>query len=176
MHLLLLAGSTEAGKSTAGAAFENLGALRIKIRDILLALRTGREVICVGARTRVGFDKQEFLEAVLTRTENAANRVTVIESFIDPILADWLKCRWRDGKCCVVFVDAPLGSRVARLSISATMGTTEARQVVLEKDRAKGLPAKIDAWRKMADEWIDNDDTSDAFLRRVSYVYNLLTH
>jgi dephospho-CoA kinase len=173
--LVLLAGSTEAGKSTAGITLQQMGATRIKIRSVLLGLTTGTETTILGAKTRIGFSNAEFLDA-LERMRAQLADTAVIESFIDPSLAEWLTANWKHGRCRTAFIDAPLEIRVGRLLRAGVTDQCEAMRIIAEKDRAKGLPDNYVKWRELSDVLIYNDGTLDEFLAQIHRLFKPSRH
>lgn len=110
--LLLLAGTSEAGKSTAGQHLARCGGRRLKIRNILLALHSGTEVRHEGVATREGFDYEEFITQLSVWVAAASQPLIIVESFIDTELALLVRSRW-PTICEIVFIDADAGLRIA---------------------------------------------------------------
>jgi hypothetical protein len=154
--LLLLAGTSEAGKSTAGQHLASCGAARIKIRTILLGLHSGVETSHEGVATREGFDHSEFIEA-LTRTATTVRQpIAVIESFIDADLAHRTRASW-PAPCRVVFLTAATSLRISRHSSATGTTSAESAALIAAKDARKHVVEQLATWRHHADHWIEND-------------------
>nr|BFE61567.1 hypothetical protein GCM10020063_060930 [Dactylosporangium thailandense] len=168
--LILLAGTSESGKSSAGSHLaQQRHARRIKIRSILAELNTGRPVTHEGVPMREGFDHQEFLELVRRLPEPGDPRTLVIESFIDAELAEATRRAWA-GAARVVFITATRANRIARLTAAAGIRPDEAAAIIAQKDARKRVAEQWPRWRSIADEWIDNDGDYAAFTARLDAV------
>ncbi len=153
--LLLLAGTSEAGKSSAGQFLAAIGAHRVKIRPILLGLASGTETRHEGVATREGFDHHEFVEALLNLPVPADTSAIVVESFIDVALAETVRRAW-PARCAVVFITAPRSVRVHRLAAALHLDVEQAACIVRHKDTRKRVDNQLPAWRTTADHWIEN--------------------
>jgi dephospho-CoA kinase len=173
--LILLAGTTEAGKSTAGQYLRQLGAVRQKIRDILLTLTSGELVSHEGAATRQGFDPAEFM-AVLraSAADLMPSDILVVESFIDAELAVRCQNDW-PSRALIVFIDAPFGLRVSRLMAASGLPAAEARRVVDAKDERKRAAEQMPLWGRAAGLWIDNIGTIDEYQAALRRAVQLLS-
>ncbi|WP_233196630.1 AAA family ATPase [Verrucosispora sp. ts21] len=168
--LILLAGTSESGKSTAGNHLAQRGAQRIKIRTILLALTSGTEVRHEGVTTREGFDTGEFLSALHDRARTEAADVAVVESFIDAQLAHATKESW-PGPAAIVFITAAEPLRVNRLAAAINIDHTAARALIKAKDARKRVNEQLPRWRQIADHWIDNRHDLAHFTATLDDVY-----
>lgn len=173
MPLLLIAGTSEAGKSTAGLHLSQRGIYRVKIRTILTSLTTGRPDIHEGVPVRVDFDPAEFCDHVRNLSVPIGYSAAAIESFIDVDLATATRAAW-PASCRLVFITATRTRRLDRL-IAATGLTPEGAATKLDgKDARKNVAAQLDQWRALADDWIDNDSTHAAYLARLDLLADLL--
>lgn len=168
--LILLAGTSEAGKSTAGAHLARLGAYRLKIRSILLGLVSGIEVHHEGVATREGFDSDEFQLALSERVRARGLAVTVVESFIDARLARYTVTRW-PGVAVTVFLTASEQLRARRLAAATSVSEAVASQIVYEKDGRKRVVEQMPEWRRLTDYWIDNDGNLPDLLTQLDQIY-----
>lgn len=174
--LIILAGTSEAGKSSAGQYLSELGAVRQKIRDILLTLTSGELVSHEGVATRQGFDPAEFMAALRTRAADLTpSDILVVESFIDAELA--LQCQndW-PNRALIVFIDAPFGLRVSRLAAASGLPLTEAQRVVRAKDDRKRVAVQMQLWDRTADLWIDNAGGIDEYQTALRQAVQLLSN
>lgn len=160
--LLLLAGTSEAGKSTAGQHLAQCGARRIKIRNVLLALWSGDEVQHEGVATREGFDPEEFVEQLRAWVAAATDEIVVVESFIDCRLARLTQERW-PTVCHIVFIDAHVNLRIVRHASANGLKATESERIIRAKDRRKRVVEQLTDWREAADHWIDNNASLTQF-------------
>jgi dephospho-CoA kinase len=160
--LLLLAGTSEAGKSTAGQHLARCGAQRIKIRNILLALSTGIEVEHEGVATREGFDHEEFLAQLRNWVVASTKAIVVVESFIDARLALLSRQRW-PGLCRIVFIDTDLRLRVMRHASANGLSEDESARIIREKDTRKRVFDQFAYWRQIADQWVENNASIASF-------------
>jgi len=167
--LLLLAGTSEAGKSTAGAYLADRGARRVKIRTILTGLTSGRPVHHEGVAMREDFAYPEFLEQVNRLAHPGDQHVVVIESFIDADLAEATRRSW-PGQCRIVFITAARATRVRRLAAARNISEQEAGAIIDVKDVRKRVAEQLSRWRAIADDWIDNDGPQSAYLARLDLV------
>jgi 8-oxo-dGTP pyrophosphatase MutT (NUDIX family)/dephospho-CoA kinase len=154
--LILLAGTTEAGKSTAGRYLAGRGVRRVKIRPVLLGLTSGRPVAHEGVVTRECFDHDEFLARLRDLAAAAPEAIVAVESFIDVDLAETIRTMWT-GRCVIVFVDADRTVRVRRLVEAGGLGQARSAAIIDAKDHRKRVGDQWSAWRRLADNWIDND-------------------
>lgn len=173
-RLLLLAGTSEAGKSTAGAYLDTIGGRRTKIRPILLRLTTGVETTHEGVATREGFDPADFINALRDTATSGNGTPLAVESFIDAGLAAAVKTAW-PTPCLIVFITAPPAVRIRRLAAAEGLPLDEAAQVVRGKDQRKHVREQTDAWRALADHWIDNTGPLDDLTDRLRRIFTLLT-
>jgi hypothetical protein len=173
--LILLAGTSESGKSSAGVHLaRDHRARRVKIRSILTELTSGRPVTHEGVPMREGFDRQEFLTLVRQLPEPGDPPVLVIESFIDADLAEATKQAW-SGPARIVFITATRANRITRLSTAADLGRAESAAVIDGKDARKRVMQQWHQWRSITDDWIDNDGDYPTFLTRLDAVLIRLT-
>ena len=173
--LILLAGTSESGKSSAGSHIaQQHHARRIKIRSILAELSTGRPVTHEGVPMREGFDHQEFLELVRRLPEPGDPRTLLIESFIDAELAEATKRAWT-GPARIVFITATHTNRIARLTAAAGISPDEAAATIAQKDARKRVAEQWPRWRSITDDWIDNDGDYAAFIARLDVVMTRAT-
>ncbi|MGC5052825.1 hypothetical protein ACLQ2S_15390 [Micromonospora sp. DT48] len=168
--LILLAGTSESGKSTAGIHLTQRGAQRIKIRTILLALTSGTEVRHEGVSTREGFDTDEFLSALHEHARTGAADMAVVESFIDAELANATKASW-PGPAAIVFITAAEPVRVNRLAVAINIDQTAAHALVKAKDARKRVNEQLPRWQQIADHWIDNRHDLAHFTATLDDVY-----
>lgn len=154
--LVILAGTSEAGKSSAGQYLSQLGAIRQKIRDILLTLSSGELVTHEGVATRTNFAPAQFLAALIDKARTLApDDILVLESFIDADLAVQCRSSWT-SRALIVFIDAPFGLRVSRLMVASGLSAEEARHTIKAKDERKRVGEQMGQWRSVSDIWIDN--------------------
>lgn len=168
--LLLLAGTSEAGKSTAGLHLSSRGADRIKIRTLLLTLTTGSPVTHEGVATREGFEPYEFIDA-LRRRCRTESRVAVVESFIDAGLCRQTRDAW-PGPVAVVFVTADEALRCHRLATTTNISEADALAIIRSKDARKRVGPQLAEWDSLADHWIDNRNGLAQFSRALDAVYD----
>lgn len=168
--LLLLAGTSEAGKSTAGLHLSSRGADRIKIRTLLLTLTTGRLVTHEGVATREGFEPHEFIDA-LQRRCRTASRVAVVESFIDAGLCRRTRDAW-PGPTAIVFITADEALRCHRLATAMCISEADALTIVRSKDARKRVGPQRAEWESLADYWIDNGGGLAEFTRVLDAVHD----
>lgn len=161
-RLILLAGMSEAGKSTAGQHLAHRGAKRIKIRSLLLTLSTGIEVVHEGVATREGFDHHEFVTSLQGLAAATSEPVIVVESFIDAQLAFLTRTSWPTGSV-VVFIAAQREMRVRRQADACALTYEQSDRIVRAKDARKRVAEQLGTWRQVADHWIDNDGPLSAF-------------
>ncbi|WP_213456991.1 hypothetical protein [Rhizomonospora bruguierae] len=174
--MLLLAGTSEAGKSTAGDHLAARGACRVKIRTILAQLASGIPAEHEGVTVREGFDQQEFIQRVLDLPIPDGHAAVVIESFIDATLAGAIRRAW-PARCRIVFVTADRDRRLHRLAAGRNLTPNEAAALIDAKDTRKHVRQQLERWRLIADDWIDNDGTRDAYLARLDQIFaDLTTH
>jgi hypothetical protein len=172
--LILLAGSSEAGKSSAGQYFSELGAIRKKIREMLLPLASGHIVNHEGVLTRQGFAPSEFIASLLAIQANLfSGDILVIESFIDVDLAVQCRNAW-PGIAAIVFIDAPFRLRVARLMTATGLAEEEARSIIRIKDERKRVKEQRQMWESVADVWIDNTGQLDEYRLELERVVALM--
>ncbi|TCB95447.1 hypothetical protein E0H26_19860 [Micromonospora zingiberis] len=169
--MLLLAGTSEAGKSSAGEYLATLGARRIKIRTILVRLSSGRETHHEGVQTREGFEYGEFIARLLE--SGGGEGPLAIESFIDVALADRVKQAW-PARCAIMFITAPLPVRVRRLAEASGISAAAAQRVIRSKDERKRVNEQLSTWRVVTDYWIDNSADIVTFRTRVREAYESL--
>lgn len=160
-RLVLLAGTSEAGKSTAGRHLAHRGAKRVKIRT-LLKLSSGIEVVHEGVGTREGFDHHEFVTGLQGLAATAQEPVVVVESFIDAELAMLTRTSW-PTESLVVFITAPQQVRVRRYAVANDLAYEQADRIVRAKDARKRVAEQLSTWRRIADHWIDNTGKLSAF-------------
>jgi len=172
-RVLLLAGQTESGKSTAGVSFEQWGAVRIKIRPLIESLHSGRSVEHEGFATRAGFNHEEFLDRL--RSHLAAvedRRLVVLESFTDVEHALFTRTAL-EGR--LLWITAPLRLRLGRLSeMMPDTSAQQVRAIVAGKDVRKRVVEQAEAWASVADFHINNDQGLDVYLSRLRTVYDSL--
>lgn len=152
--LLILSGSTDAGKSHAGAFLESVGGTRIKILPLLNSLTSGVEMKFGDVLSRVGFSISEFhseLEQIVMRSGGS---FAVLESVIVPEHALQLQAMW-SGTCQILFVDAPLEIRVARV-MASYRDERAVRSSIVRKDVLKGIDGSRSTWIAIADHVIIN--------------------
>lgn len=171
--LLVLAGTSEAGKSTAGAYLASRGVRRVKIRTILQALASGVEVTHEGVASRSGFDSAEFLTGLWQVAEATTEPVIVVESFIDAQLADLTRSSW-PSPCAVAFITARRRLRVGRHAAANDLTYSDSSRVVAGKDARKQVDEQLPVWRQVADHWIDNDGTLAALEATLSAIVTTL--
>lgn len=171
--LILLAGTSESGKSTAGAYLADRGAYRVKIRSLLADLTTGTPVTHEGVPMREGFDHQEFVELVHRLAQPDDSRVLVIESFIDADLAAATRRAWT-GAARITFITATRTNRIARLAATQQVTLHDAASIVDGKDDRKRVVAQWARWRAIADDWIDNDGDHAAYLASLDLILTTL--
>ncbi|SCE69302.1 Dephospho-CoA kinase [Micromonospora purpureochromogenes] len=152
--MLLLAGTSEAGKSSAGEYLAALGAHRVKIRNILVRLTSGRQAYHEGVETREDFGYDEFVSKLLELPDGGETPLAV-ESFIDAGLATTVKRKW-PAPCSIIFITAPELVRVRRLAEARGLTADEARRIIRRKDERKRVHEQIPAWRAITDHWVDN--------------------
>lgn len=152
--MLLLAGTSEAGKSSAGEYLAALGARRVKIRTVLVQLTSGRQAYHEGVETREGFGYDEFVSKLL-ELSNCGESPLAVESFIDSALAMTVKRTW-PAPCSIIFITAPELVRVRRLAQARGLTADEARRIIRRKDERKRVHEQIPTWRAIADHWVDN--------------------
>lgn len=172
--LLLLAGTSEAGKSTAGAHLAARGVHRIKIRTILSALQTGEPAEHEGVPMREHFDHAEFVDHLIGLPIPAGSSAVVVESFIDTELAAATKQAW-PGRCEIVFITANRENRLRRLATDRQLMVDEAAELLDAKDARKRVNEQLHRWRVVADHWIDNDGSHDQYLTRLDQILSDLT-
>jgi dephospho-CoA kinase len=174
-RLIIMAGSTEAGKSSAGQYFSELGAIRMKIREILLPLTSGHIVSHEGVLTRQDFAPSEFISSVLAiHATLVPGDILVIESFIDAALATQCRDVW-PGQAVIIFIDAPFELRVARLVTATGLAEEVAESIVRRKDQRKQVKEQWQIWESVADAWIDNTGSPERYrlaLRQVIALVN----
>jgi dephospho-CoA kinase len=166
--LIILAGTSEAGKSSAGQYLSQLGAVRQKIRDILLTLSSGELVSHEGIATRQGFASAEFMAALRSRAADLApSDILVVESFIDAGLA--VQCRnvW-PSRALIVFIDAPFDLRVSRLMAA------EAQRTICVKDERKRVIPQMHLWKRATNIWIDNTGNINEYQATMRQVIQLM--
>ncbi|MEV4135510.1 hypothetical protein AB0J72_25445 [Dactylosporangium sp. NPDC049742] len=173
--LLLLAGTSESGKSTAGAHLASYGAYRVKIRTVLAPLISGVPAVHEGVLVREGFDHQEFVDRLMALSIPSGQRAVLVESFIDTDLAEATRRAW-PARCWIVFVDAPRRTRLLRLAADRRLSTDQASAVLDAKDSRKRVAEQLDHWRAVADRWIDNDASLHDFLVQLDLILDQLTH
>ena len=161
-RLILLAGTSEAGKSTAGQHLAHLGAKRVKIRSLLLTLSTGTEVVHERVATREGFEHHEFVTSLQELAAATSEPVIVVESFIDAQLAILTRTSWPTENV-VVFITAPQEMRVHRHADANALAYEQSDRIVRAKDARKRVAEQLGTWRQVADHWIDNDGPPFAF-------------
>ncbi|MEV6813182.1 hypothetical protein [Micromonospora sp. NPDC051296] len=161
--MLLLAGTSEAGKSSAGEYLAALGAHRVKIRTVLVRLASGRETYHEGVRTREGFEHDEFIAKLL---ESSGETPLAVESFIDVALATTVKRTW-PARCAIMFITAPLPVRVRRLAEARGISAAQARRIIRSKDDRKRVHEQLPTWRVITDHWIDNSADIVTFRTRL---------
>ncbi|MFJ1537552.1 hypothetical protein ACIODS_03310 [Micromonospora chalcea] len=152
--MLLLAGTSEAGKSSAGEYLAALGARRVKIRTVLLRLASGRQGYHEGVETREDFRYDEFVSKLLELPDRDETPLAV-ESFIDATLATTVKRKW-PAPCSIIFITAPELVRARRLAQARGLTTDEARRIIRRKDERKRVHEQIPTWRAITDHWVDN--------------------
>ncbi|MFC5940019.1 cytidylate kinase family protein [Micromonospora harpali] len=152
--MLLLAGTSEAGKSSAGEYLAALGARRVKIRTVLVQLTSGRQAYHEGMETREDFGYDEFVSKLLELSDRGESPLAV-ESFIDAALARTVKRTW-PAPCSIIFITAPEPVRVRRLAQARGLTADEARRIIRRKDERKRVHEQIPTWRAIADHWVDN--------------------
>ncbi|MFD0583088.1 hypothetical protein [Dactylosporangium darangshiense] len=168
--MILLAGTSESGKSSAGSYFaQEHHAHRIKIRTLLADLTSGRPATHEGVPMREGFDHREFLTVVRRLRESGDPQVLVIESFIDADLADATRRSWV-APARIVFITATHANRIARLTANAGISPEEAAAAIDRKDARKRVVEQWQQWRSLADDWIDNDGDIPGFLAELDAV------
>lgn len=167
--LIVLAGTSESGKSTAGQHLQHRGARRIKIRSILAALTTGTPVTHEGVPMRENFDHAEFCAHLNNQVRPGDPRVLVIESFIDAKLAHATKHSWA-GPARILFVTATRANRIARIAAAHSLNLDEAAAIVDRKDARKRVHEQWERWQVLADDWIDNDGDRTAYLSRLDRI------
>jgi dephospho-CoA kinase len=160
--LLLLAGTSEAGKSTAGQHLARCGARRLKISNILLSLRSGTEVQHEGVATREGFDHEEFIAQLRRWVVDIPQAIVVVESFIDTDLAILTRSRW-PTVCDIVFVDADRRLRIGRHASANDLPATESERIIRSKDQRKRVFEQFARWQAIADHWIENNGSIAQF-------------
>lgn len=180
--LLLLAGSSESGKSTMGKmAVETDLASRLKYLNIsagiLMNGSKSNEIIDVLASLEQPGNEAIFAAFVeryidLT-TEILANRggIAVVETLKHPGLVRALQASDR-VRAFSVFVDADLEKRVERESVKAGLTIEETRVRVLAKDQTKGSLG-LEEIRQGADITIMNDGSYEDYQ---AYSAALLTY
>lgn len=174
-HALILAGTSESGKSSAGLFFERHGVLRLKVRSIINTLTTGHPAEHLGYPTREMFSHEEFMTAVLRYWVAAKHPVIVLESLIDPEQAEfWRKCFI--GTTCILFIDAPEDMRVRRSMKDNHLDWSAAREIVQKKDFIKGFPARADKWSQIADYRIWNDGALTDFEHQLNVILVRVTN
>ncbi|MBT8224388.1 MAG: hypothetical protein KJO75_02620 [Dactylosporangium sp.] len=164
--LILLAGTSEAGKSTAGTHLAARGARRIKIRTILTTLTSGTPVEHEGVTMRENFDPAEFLTAIVNLPETDDPPVLMVESFIDAALAEATVRVW-PGPVRIVFITAPRTVRIGRLARARGVDIQQAARIVDAKDGRKHVVDQWEYWRRIATDWIDNDGDLATFFTRL---------
>lgn len=160
--LLLLAGTSEAGKSTAGQHLARCGARRLKIRNILLSLRSGTEVRHEGVATREGFDHEEFIARLHGWVVAIPEAIVVVESFIDTELAVLTRSRW-PTVCDIVFIDADTRLRIVRHASANELPVTESARIIRSKDQRKRVFEQFARWQEIADHWVENNSSIAQF-------------
>lgn len=170
--LLVLAGTSEAGKSTAGTYLAGRGAHRVKIRTILTALRSGHRAVHEGVAVREDFDHAEFLHHIRHLPVPAEAVAVVLESFIDAPLAAATRDAW-PAPCRLVFITATRAHRLHRLT-GAGLDLATAERKLTGKDTRKRVAEQLDQWRALADDWIDNDGPYHAYLARLDHLLDVL--
>ncbi|MEU7926353.1 hypothetical protein [Micromonospora sp. NPDC049107] len=163
--MLLLAGTSEAGKSSAGEYLAALGSRRVKIRTVLVQLTSGRQAYHEGVETREGFGYNEFVSKLLALTDRGEAPLAV-ESFIDAALAMTVKRTW-PAPCSIIFITAPELVRVRRLAQARGLTADEARRIIRRKDERKRVHEQLPAWRAIADHWVDNTASIITFRARL---------
>ncbi|PZG15061.1 hypothetical protein C1I95_20345 [Micromonospora craterilacus] len=163
--MLLLAGTSEAGKSSAGEYLAALGARRVKIRTVLVRLVSGRETYHEGAQTREGFEYDEFI-AKLLELESSGETPLAVESFIDVTLAAAVRRAW-PARCAIMFITAPLPVRVRRLAEARGISAAQAQRIIRSKDDRKRVHEQLPTWRVITDHWIDNSADIVTFRARL---------
>jgi hypothetical protein len=172
--LLLLAGTSESGKSTAGAYLAERGAHRVKIRTILTTLTTGVPAVHEGVPMREQFDHTEFVDQLLHLPVPDDRRAVLVESFIDTDLAEATRRAWPTA-CWIVFITASRTTRLLRLAADRHLSTEQAAAVLDAKDARKRVAEQLDQWRTIADRWIDNDTGRDEYLILLDRILDQLT-
>lgn len=163
--ILLLAGTSEAGKSSAGEYLAALGARRVKIRTILVQLTSGRQAYHEGVETREDFGYDEFVSKLLELSDRGETPLA-IESFIDAALAMTVKRTW-PAPCSIIFITAPELVRVKRLAQARGLTADEARRIIRRKDERKRVHEQLPAWRAITDHWVDNTANIITFRARL---------
>jgi hypothetical protein len=172
--LLLLAGTSESGKSTAGAYLATRGVVRVKIRSILTQLTSGFPSQHEGVPTREGFNHAEFVDCVLALTIPDDRPAVAIESFIDATLAAATRQAW-PAPCRIVFITAGRANRLHRTAAERNIAEADAAELLDLKDRRKRVYEQFDRWRAIADQWIDNDGSRQQYLADLDHVLRDLT-
>ncbi|MGI5185430.1 hypothetical protein ACQEVZ_55215 [Dactylosporangium sp. CA-152071] len=172
--LLLLAGTSESGKSTAGAYLAARGVHRVKIRTILTCLTSGVPAVHEGVPMREGFDHSEFIDRLLTIDIPADRRAVLVESFIDTSLAEAARTAW-PAPCRIVFITAPRAVRLQRLAADRHLDLADAASMLDAKDARKRVTEQLDRWRAIAEHWINNDTNRDDYLQQLASILDQLT-
>ncbi|MET7422062.1 hypothetical protein [Dactylosporangium sp. NPDC005555] len=172
--MLLLAGTSESGKSTAGAHLASRGVYRVKIRTILTALTSGVPVVHEGVPMREGFDHTEFVDRLLGLDVPNCRRAALVESFIDTSLAETTRRAW-PVRCWIVFITATRATRLRRIAADRHLDTDQAQSILDAKDARKRVTEQLDRWRLIADRWIDNDASRDDYLIHLDLILDQLT-
>jgi hypothetical protein len=167
--LILLAGTSEAGESTAGQHLARCGARRLKIRAVLQALASGIEVVHEGVVCRTDFDPNEFLARLQWLAATTAEPVLVVESFIDAQLAHLTKTSW-PAHGSIVFITADRQLRVRRHAGAKDLPNADSDRIVASKDARKHVDEQLPVWRQVTDHWIDNDGTLAALEETLSTI------
>jgi hypothetical protein len=160
--LLLLAGTSEAGKSTVGQHLARCGARRLKIRNVLLALRSGVEVEHEGVATREGFDHEEFFTQLRTWVAASTEAIVVVESFIDARLALLTRQQW-PTECRIVFIDTDPRLRITRYASANGLSEAASARIIREKDERKRVFEQLAYWQQIADQWVENNGSIASF-------------
>ncbi len=170
--MILLAGTSEAGKSSAGEYLAALGARRVKIRTVLVQLASGRQSYHEGIETREDFRFDEFASKLLELSDHGEAPLAV-ESFIDAALAKTMKRAW-PAPCSIIFITAPEIVRIKRLAQARGLTANEARRIIRRKDERKRVHEQIPNWRAIADHWIDNAADIIIFRARLLDVFQTM--
>jgi len=172
-RVLLLAGLSESGKSSAGRFLNDRGFRRIKFVKLLAAeaLRNNSTLDPYDYCMQLDIDEDSkakiFVQELLRKSQKENIRFCVVESMIRPDTAQAIKNLLGEKRALIVYIDVSEATRLCRQMVREHIDLAKAKKLMLPRDATKKSHG-ANHIKEIADVIIDNEGSLDSFKNQLS--------